>query len=136
MVPRVNVSGEEGGGFRVGTADDEVGGAHDVALETHGDEAVDMFGDGDEDLGEGESERQPANETSGRRVREGKERTEEMTHLASHMTTFLRTRRLILDMDSRCSTLDHHLCQSHHCRQTYRGERWGTTSVSSLLAER
>lgn len=123
MVPRVNVSGEEGSGFRVGTTDDEVGGAHDVALETHGHEAVDMFRDGDEDLGEGESDRQPANETRGRKAREGKERTEEMTDLACHMTTFLRTRRLILDMDSRCSTLDHHLCQSHHCCQTYWGER-------------
>lgn len=56
MVLRVNVSGEEGGGFRVGMVDDEVGGVYDVVLEMYGDEVVDMFGDGDEDLGEGESE--------------------------------------------------------------------------------
>lgn len=62
MVPGVNVGGEEGGRFRIGTADDEVGGTHNVALETHGDEAVDVFGDGDEDLSERGSEHQRANE--------------------------------------------------------------------------
>lgn len=50
VVAGVNVGGDEGSGLRVGTGDDEVGGAHDVALETDGNETVDVLRNGDKDL--------------------------------------------------------------------------------------
>lgn len=50
VVTWVNVGGDEGSGLRVGTGNDEVGGAHDVALEAHSDETVDVLRDGDKNL--------------------------------------------------------------------------------------
>ena len=50
VVARVDVGGDQRGGLGVGARDDEVGAAHDVALETHSNEAIDVFGDGNEDL--------------------------------------------------------------------------------------
>lgn len=50
VVAVVDVGGDEGGGFRVGTGNDKVLDAHDVVLQTNGDETVDVLRDGNQDL--------------------------------------------------------------------------------------
>lgn len=50
VVAGVDVGGDEGRGLRVGTGNDEVLSAHDVALEAHGNETVNVLRDGDKDL--------------------------------------------------------------------------------------
>jgi len=43
VISRINVGGDESGSFRVGPGNDEIGGSHDITLESHGDESVDVF---------------------------------------------------------------------------------------------
>lgn len=98
LIARVDVGGDEGSCFRVGTGDDEVGRAHDVALEAHGDETVDVFRDGYEHL-------KSAMSTS-------------EAYLSSHVSALLGPRRLIFDMNTRRTALHHHLGELHHRSQT------------------
>jgi hypothetical protein len=82
MVAVVDVGGDEGGGFRVGTSDNKILNTHDVVLQTDGDETVDVLRDGDQDL-------------------------------ASHMTTLLGTRCLVLDVNTSSTLLNEHLGELH-----------------------
>ena len=109
VISLVDVGGDEGSGFGVRSSDREILDSHDIVLESDSDQSVDVLGNGNENLSGHVSCKSTSASAEARAT--------------TLRTTLLRSRSLILNVDTGSTLLDKHLGQFHD---------GGESSVSSV----